>query len=408
MSSVNKTPHYNLSQFGDSPNDKPSWRGDYTGDMSKIDSQMYRNETDVTTATSTANTAKTAADNALSLAQTNKTDITEQESYFNALGINSVANATDFKNAALSKSGKILVLGDSYSDPSFSAQNWVSLFANFTGSEINNISERGAGWSQGGGTTGRNFLQIIQNTDFDDAENYRLVIIYGGYNDFRTNQPVSDSTYNAGLGLKLLRQKLPNAIIHFFFTNMGKEQVYDATFHKYIYGMYRVCKQSSACVPHGNANIWLKTPYNYEDGVHPNYAGKQIICYNIIRGITSNEDATNNTEFIESYYTLAEGVTTPSIELQQIFNFIKDGVIHLNSWSFRVNGGIAASTSHDLLTFSESPFPINRNVRILFDCGNCLCTGVIDQNTRTLSVKNPYNFSTEEVLQIIPCRIDLF
>lgn len=93
MSSIGKTPHYNLSQFGDSPDDKPSWRGDYTGDMSKIDSQMHRNETDATTATSTANTAKTTADNALSLAQTNKADIAEQESYFNALGVTSAQTA---------------------------------------------------------------------------------------------------------------------------------------------------------------------------------------------------------------------------------------------------------------------------------------------------------------------------
>lgn len=93
MSSINKTPHYGLSQFGDSPDDKPSWRGDYTGDMSKIDSQMYRNETVATTATSTANTAKTTADNALSLAQTNKADIAGQESYFNALGVTSAQTA---------------------------------------------------------------------------------------------------------------------------------------------------------------------------------------------------------------------------------------------------------------------------------------------------------------------------
>lgn len=93
MSSINKTPHYNLSQFGDSPDDKPSWRGDYTGDMSKIDSQMYRNETDATTATSTANTAKTTADSALSLAQTNKADIAEQGSYFSALGVTSAQTA---------------------------------------------------------------------------------------------------------------------------------------------------------------------------------------------------------------------------------------------------------------------------------------------------------------------------
>jgi hypothetical protein len=93
MASINKTPHYNLSQFGDSPDDKPSWRGDYTADMSKIDSQMYRNATDATTAASTANTAKSTADNALSLAQTNKSDIAAQESYFTALGVTSEPTA---------------------------------------------------------------------------------------------------------------------------------------------------------------------------------------------------------------------------------------------------------------------------------------------------------------------------
>lgn len=93
MSSINKTPHYSLSQFGDSPDDKPSWRGDYTSDMSKIDSQMYRNETDATTATSAANAAKSAADSALSLAQTNKEGLAEQESYFTALGVTSTQTA---------------------------------------------------------------------------------------------------------------------------------------------------------------------------------------------------------------------------------------------------------------------------------------------------------------------------
>lgn len=93
MASINKTPHYNLSQFGDSPDDKPSWRGDYTSDMSKIDSQMYRNETDATTATSTASTAKNTADNALTLAKTNESNIGEQESYFSALGVTSQQTA---------------------------------------------------------------------------------------------------------------------------------------------------------------------------------------------------------------------------------------------------------------------------------------------------------------------------
>lgn len=121
MSSINKTPHYNLSQFGDSPDDKPSWRGDYSGDMSKIDLQMYRNETDATTATSTANMAKIAADNTLSLAQANRADITEQESYFNALGVTSAQTAQSLmstingkaENAALtSLQGTVSSLSD--------------------------------------------------------------------------------------------------------------------------------------------------------------------------------------------------------------------------------------------------------------------------------------------------------
>lgn len=100
MSSLNKTPHYNLSQFGDSPNDKPSWRGDYTADMSRIDAQMYRNATDITTATAAANNAntaagqaKTAADDALGLAQANKADVAELNGYFGELGVTSTVTA---------------------------------------------------------------------------------------------------------------------------------------------------------------------------------------------------------------------------------------------------------------------------------------------------------------------------
>jgi hypothetical protein len=100
MSSLNKTPHYNLSQFGDSPDDKPSWRGDYTADMSRIDAQMYRNETDITTSTAAANNANTAAaqakdaaDDALALAQANKADITELDGYFGELGVTSAVTA---------------------------------------------------------------------------------------------------------------------------------------------------------------------------------------------------------------------------------------------------------------------------------------------------------------------------
>lgn len=105
MSTTQHTGHYNLPAFGDSPNDRPSWRGDFTDAMTKIDDQMYANATNITTATAAANNAKAtadaakkSADGAAGLAQTNKADIAEQSSYFNALGITSVPTAQNLKN----------------------------------------------------------------------------------------------------------------------------------------------------------------------------------------------------------------------------------------------------------------------------------------------------------------------
>lgn len=105
MSTTQHTGHYNLPTFGDNPNDRPSWRGDFTDAMTKIDNQMYTNATNTTTATAAANNANTAAqqakesaDNAAKLAQANKTDIDEQASYFNALGVTSVPTAQNLKS----------------------------------------------------------------------------------------------------------------------------------------------------------------------------------------------------------------------------------------------------------------------------------------------------------------------
>lgn len=110
MSTTQHTGHYNLPTFGDNPNDRPSWRGDFSDAMTKIDNQMYANATNITTATAAANNAKTAADaakesadTAAGLAQTNKADIAEQESYFNALGVTSVPTAQNLKDTINAK-----------------------------------------------------------------------------------------------------------------------------------------------------------------------------------------------------------------------------------------------------------------------------------------------------------------
>ena len=100
MSTTQHTGHYNLPTFGDNPNDRPSWRGDFTDAMNKIDNQMYANATNITTATAAANNAKVAADaakesadSAAELAQANKTDIGELDGYFSKLGVTSPQTA---------------------------------------------------------------------------------------------------------------------------------------------------------------------------------------------------------------------------------------------------------------------------------------------------------------------------
>lgn len=105
MSTTQHTGHYNLPTFGDNPNDRPSWRGDFTDAMNKIDNQMYANATNITTATAAANNANTAAqqakesaDTAAELAQANKTDIADLDGYFSKLGVTSESTAQQLMN----------------------------------------------------------------------------------------------------------------------------------------------------------------------------------------------------------------------------------------------------------------------------------------------------------------------
>lgn len=123
MSTTQHTGHYNLPTFGDNPNDRPSWRGDFTDAMTKIDNQMYANATNITTATAAANNAtaaageaKKSADSATSLAQGNKSDITEFDSYFKALGITSETTAQGFANKLDGKADASALAGKANTD----------------------------------------------------------------------------------------------------------------------------------------------------------------------------------------------------------------------------------------------------------------------------------------------------
>ena len=86
MSTTQHTGHYNLPTFGDNPNDRPSWRGDFTDAMTKIDNQMYANATNITTATAAANNASAAAGEAKTAAEDAKEAADDAVARLNALG----------------------------------------------------------------------------------------------------------------------------------------------------------------------------------------------------------------------------------------------------------------------------------------------------------------------------------
>lgn len=88
MTATNHTKNYNLSQFAGT--DRPTWLGDYNGDMSKIDTQLKRNADDI--ATASAGGLKTVAHTA---------DLTGNGTADSPLGVaNTIARKTDIPNTS--------------------------------------------------------------------------------------------------------------------------------------------------------------------------------------------------------------------------------------------------------------------------------------------------------------------
>lgn len=98
MSTTQHTGHYNLPTFGDNPNDRPSWRGDFTDAMTKIDNQMYANATNVTTATAAANNATAAASKATETATAAQSAANDAVGRLDALGATSNTTAGQLKS----------------------------------------------------------------------------------------------------------------------------------------------------------------------------------------------------------------------------------------------------------------------------------------------------------------------
>lgn len=107
MSSTNKTPNYNLSQYIGT--DKPTYLGDYNGDMLKIDNQLKANADSASNAASAAGAAQAVAENASQSVQSLNDSVTANSAEIASLKTKntqqdvSIQNATNTASSALSK-----------------------------------------------------------------------------------------------------------------------------------------------------------------------------------------------------------------------------------------------------------------------------------------------------------------
>ena len=110
MSSTNKTTNYNLSQYIGT--DKPTYLGDYNGDMLKIDKQMKANSDSASNATSAAGAAQAVADKASKDVQNLNDSVTANSADIASLKTKnaqqdvSIQNATNTASSANNKANQ--------------------------------------------------------------------------------------------------------------------------------------------------------------------------------------------------------------------------------------------------------------------------------------------------------------
>lgn len=105
MSSTNKTPNYKLSQYIGT--DKPTYLGDYNGDMLKIDNQLKANADSATNASSAAGAAQAVAEKASQSVQSLNNSVTANSEDIASLKTKNAQQDVSIQNASNSASSAV-------------------------------------------------------------------------------------------------------------------------------------------------------------------------------------------------------------------------------------------------------------------------------------------------------------
>lgn len=145
MSSTTKTTNYNLSQFADA--DKPTWRGDYNGDMLKIDRGMQCNANAAADAHTAATNAQNAADtNATAIAQV-KTTADDAKAKAEANGSRITANADEFHRYRTTTDTHLSTLDTQVAGKANSSDVYTKSYSD--GHFANHLTGQAAAWKTG-------------------------------------------------------------------------------------------------------------------------------------------------------------------------------------------------------------------------------------------------------------------
>ena len=256
--STDFTPNYNLDKY--TATDKPNLRDQYNAAMDKIDLALLSANTNATEAKAT--TQSFAGDIAAKADQTDLDALTQtvngkaSQTGLNALSallpsadfsaqntvkaaLNAKANNTALNNevtarqnadgnlqtsinnltsrvSTLENSKYMVVIGDSFSDPSDGsavARMWPKIVADALGLELKNFAKGGSGFCLGGENI---FSQQLVNATNQIADHSRVekVFIFGGVNDVGNITVTADNVKNAATSLIIsASETFPNAEI---------------------------------------------------------------------------------------------------------------------------------------------------------------------------------------------------
>lgn len=278
--------------------------------------------TDGTTATSN----KTKWDGAASLAATNEADITAIDANLNALGANTVNDATNLKNTINNKQNSyynsdMVFIGDSitqgYGATDAGRDRWPTLICNYFNATQHNYAVGGAGFTVNGqSSNGRFDIQATTaaNDNKYDHNNVRLVFISGGVNDNLTDENSTANT-NATLCVNTLRTAFPNATIIAIIgpsgsLEKGKHSLGNIGINqriKYYRSLIRLLQKLNCATIDGWRLISTNINMQYTDRTHPNTAGYAYMAGQILNSILGGTISYSDSGWIWDLTSYADG-----------------------------------------------------------------------------------------------------